>query len=139
VAEEVIVEHASAAGGTHFSATLQANQSQALLGENHSREALIVSADTADAFLWYGAGPAVVGKGIRLKAGAAPYVDESWKGAVQIISAGAAVIAGLELDYSLGDDEGEEPTGAQTFTPSGPSDAPIPAPTAPPGGGTFGQ
>lgn len=134
MAEEVIVEHASAAGGTHFGATLSANSSQQLLAENHSRESLVVSADTADAFLWYGAGPAQVGKGVRLKAGGAPYVDEAWKGAVQVISAGAAVISGLEQDYSLGDDEGEQPTGAQTFTPHGPSDTAIPPPTAPPPG-----
>lgn len=131
MAEQVFVEQAPTESGTVFGSVLVGNASASLLAANASRESFVVSADTADAFLSYGGAAALVGKGVRLKAGGPPFREESWKGAVQIISSGAAVISGVELDYSLGDDQGQQVAGASTFTPSGPGDAAIPAPTQP--------
>lgn len=134
MADEVIVEAAPVEAGAIFGVTLAAATDQQLLAPNASRASFIVSADTADAFLSYGATAAQVNKGVRLKAGGPPFVESNWKGAVHVISAGAAVISGYEEDLSVGDAQGEQPTGAQAFTPHGPSDTPIPAPTAPPPG-----
>ena len=130
--EEVIVEAAPVEAGAIFGVTLAANTDQQLLAPNASRESFIVSADVADAFLSYGATAAQVNKGVRLKAGGPPFVEHNWKGAVHVISTGAAVVSGYEEDLSVGDAQGEQPAGAQTFTPSGPSDVRPGPPSDPP-------
>lgn len=120
--EQVIVETIPTNAGSVAGEVLVADTSVTLLPHNDSRGAFVVSADTADVWLWYGAGPALVGKGVRVKAGGNPWREESWKGAVQAISHGAAVVGVTELDLNVGDVEGEEPTGATSFIPEGPSD-----------------
>lgn len=122
---EVIVEVAPTENGTAFGGTLVASTSASLLAANAERERFTVSCDTADCFLWYGAGPAQLNKGIRVKSGGPPFMEESWKGAVQIISSGAATFYGTEQQVSVGDTtyQSELPTGASTYVPNGPSDS----------------
>ena len=121
---EVIIEVAPTENGTAFGATLVASTSTSLLAANAERERFTVSCDTADMFLWYGAGPAQLSKGIRVKSGGPPYMEESWKGAVQVISTGAATVYGTEQNLAVGDTsfQSELPTGASAYVASGPSD-----------------
>jgi hypothetical protein len=121
---EAIVEVAPTEQGTAFGVTLVASTNTQLLAANVERERFSVSCDVADCFLWYGAGPAQLNKGVRIKSGGAPMIEESWKGAVQVISTGAATVYGEEQNLAVGDTafQGEEPAGASTFVPSGPSD-----------------
>lgn len=121
--EEVIIEAASAGNATSGGAVLVANTDHTLAAENHSRDKLIVSVETADAWLSLGAAAAVVGQGVRVEADGPPYEITDWKGAVHIISVGAAVVGVEETSFAVGADEGEEPAGADTFVPSGPSDS----------------
>jgi len=120
---EAIVEVAPTENGTVFGVTLVASASTSLLAANAERERFEVSCDVADIFLFYGAGPAQLNKGIRVKSGGAPYMEESWKGAVYVISTGAATVYGTEQNLAVGDPayQSELPTGASTFVPSGPS------------------
>lgn len=127
MSDQVIVEQAADKAAVMAGQTLVAATDVKLANPNASRDRLIVSADTADAFLSYGTAAAIANKGVRLKAGGAPWVEDRWRGEVHIISAGAAVICVTETSFSSGDDQGEMPTGADTFTPSGPGDT---APTA---------
>jgi hypothetical protein len=122
MAEQVIIEAAPVEAGSIFGEVLVANTDTLLLAANASREAFVVSADTADIFLSYGSSAAALNKGIRVKAGGSPFREENWKGEVHVISSGAANIYGFELDLSVGPDQGEQPAGADTFVPSGPSD-----------------
>lgn len=131
MAEQVIIEQAADGAATMGGRTLVAATDVKLADVNASRDRLIVSADTADAFLSYGAVAAIAAKGVRVKAGGAPWVEEHWKGEVHIISSGAAVICVTETSFQAGDDQGERPTGADAFVPSGPGDAAIPPPTTP--------
>jgi len=125
MATEAIVEVAPTENGTSFGVTLVASTSTSLLAANAERERFSVACDTADCFLWYGAGPAQLSKGIRIKSGGPPYMEESWKGAVQIISTGAAAVYGVEQNLAVGDTsfQSELPTGASGFVASGPSDS----------------
>jgi len=124
MATEAIVEIAPTVNGTVFGVTLVASTSTQLLAANAERERFTVAADTADVFLSYGSSAAQLNKGIRIKAGLAPYMEESWKGAVQAISTGAAVVSGEEQNLAVGDTayQSELPTGTSAFVPSGPSD-----------------
>jgi hypothetical protein len=121
---QVITEVAPTENGSAFGVTLVASTSTSLLAANAERERFTVTADVADIFLWYGAGPAQLSKGIRVKSGGAPYMEESWKGAVQVISTGAATVYGTEQNLAVGDPtfQSELPTGTSAYVPSGPSD-----------------
>lgn len=132
--EQVLTELARDGGATKGGTVLTAGVDHVLAPENHSRDRLIVSVGVADAWLSYGTDAAVVGSGHCVRSGAVPFEESQWPGEVHIISAGAAVVGVTETSFELGDDEGERPTGADTFTPHGPSDTPIAAPTAPPPG-----
>jgi hypothetical protein len=125
MADQVIIVPAAdtvASSGTHAPA---ANTSVLIAAANPLRNTLIVSPETADVWLFYGAGPAVVGVGVCVHATDDPWVESEWKGAVYAISAGSAVIGTVETEISITSLGGED-TG---YTPSGPSDTPIPAPT----------
>jgi hypothetical protein len=134
VPEQVITEEAPTVNANVAGTRLAPATDHTLIAPNASRESLIVSANVADVWLAYGTGAAAVGMGHCVRAAAPPFVEKSWKGAVHAISTGAAVVGYTELELAVGDDQGEEPTGAQAFVPGGASDAPIPAPTAPPPG-----
>jgi hypothetical protein len=121
VAEEVIIEQASDGAATQAGETLTANSSQSLAVANKSRERLIVSVNTADVWLSYGTAAAVVGHGICVRAGQPPFEERAWKGDVQVISAGAAVVGVTETSYAAGDDQGERTAGADEFVPQSPS------------------
>jgi|SRR5581483_10557355 len=121
--EQVLTEAASAGAATQGGAVLVADTDHTLAAENHERDKLTVSVETADAWLALGAGPAVVGQGVRVEADGPPYEITDWKGAVHIISHGAAVVGVEETSFAAGADEGEQPAGADTFVPSGPSDS----------------
>ncbi len=136
MAEEVIIEQASAGGATEATATLVANTDHTLAIANDSREKLTISADVADVWVSEGVAPAALETGTVVRAGGQPYEITDWKGEVHVISAGAAKIGVTETSYQVGDDEGERQPGADTFVPSGPSDNYYQRaqPTAPPPG-----
>lgn len=119
--DEVIIEQASDGAATNGGATLAANTSQPLAAANRSRERLIVSATVADVWLSYGTAAAVVGHGICVRSGGPPFEERAWKGDVQVVSGGAAVVGVTETSYAAGDDQGERPAGADAFVPQSPT------------------
>lgn len=123
MSEQVLTEAASAGAAVSGGAVLVADTDHVLAAENHERDKLIVTVETADAWLSLGAAAAVVGQGIRVEMDGPPYEITDWKGPVHIISHGAAVVGVEETSFATGDDEGERPAGADTFVPSGPSDS----------------
>lgn len=119
MAEQVLTEQAAAIAANVGGTTLTVNTDDAAISANASRERLIISAGTADVWLGYGQA-AVVGKGHCVRQGGPPFEERAWKGAVHMISTGAAVVGWTETEYSVGDDQGERPVGADTFEPVGP-------------------
>jgi hypothetical protein len=129
--DQVITEEAASRAANVATVTLVASTSTALLAANASRECLIVSANVADVWLFYGAGPAVVGHGHCVRTGGAPWVDKTWKGAVFVISTGLAVVGSTECLLSVGEDQGEEPTGSGAFVPQAPAGETTPTASLP--------
>lgn len=127
MAEQVEIVQAADIAANVGGVTLTASTDEQAVAANISRERLIISADTADVWLGYGTA-AVVGQGHCVRQGGPPFEERAWKGEVHLISTGAAVVGWTETVYEAGDEQGERPTGADTFVPSGPSDTPIPAP-----------
>lgn len=129
--EQVIVEDAASVDVNYGGFAVTASESSTLIEANASREALVICV-TTDCWVRYDDGLAVIGSGLLLKATDPPWREESWKGAVQFTAVGSGFIAFTELLLQRGFDQGEQPTGADIFTPAGPGDArPVAHPPVP--------
>lgn len=125
---------AAAAGAVSDGATLVAATERKVLDADAERLGVIFSADVADVWVSLGSAAAVANKGFVVRSGYPPVQLHGWNQEIHVISAGAAKLAWTELKASVGDQQGEMPAGSDAFVPSGPSDAAIPPPTAPPPG-----
>lgn len=125
--EEVFSQDAPAEFATNVGETLAANVMVQVLAANASRASFVITVDVADTKVYYGTLPAELpvyagAQGVLVKAGAPPFRETNYKGAVCAVSSGAAALGGVEVSYQQGEDQGEQPTGTAAFVPSGPSD-----------------
>lgn len=132
-----ITEKSAVAGYASNGAHAITTASAKVLSANASRAGFRMTNDGAgDVWLSYGVADAVAHQGHFLKGGGGVMVEDEWNGEVHAIASAATNVCFIETAYSVGDDQGEQPTGSSSFVPSGPGDtAPMSASipqTAPP-------
>jgi hypothetical protein len=100
-----------------------------VLAANASRCSFLLS-NEGPGNVWLTYGPvAAPHSGAYAKPGAA-ICDDQWAGPVSAVADAASIVCLIEKSYAVGDDQGEQLAGAQSFIPSGPSDTPIRAPSS---------
>lgn len=117
MANQVIIVPAADAEATSSTLALPAATSTEVIAANPLRNTVIISTE-ADVWLYYGAGPAVVGEGLCVREAADPWVESEWKGAIYAICAAATALGIIETEIGI-TSEADLDAG---YAPSGPSD-----------------
>lgn len=131
MSEQVEATTAKALAAINGAQALVASTDEKLLSHNDSRSSFLLTNDGAtDAWVSYGVAAAVEHEGYYLASKGALSEDE-WPGEVHVISSGVTNVCFIEKSYATGDDEGEEPTGAQAWTPTPPAGESVPQASGP--------
>lgn len=120
MSEQVEATVAKALSATNGGQALAGGVDEQVMDHNDSRASFLLTNDGAnDAWVAYGEA-AVAHSGHFLKAGGGVLGDDDWPGEVHVFSTAATNVCFIEKSYATGDDEGERPTGADAFVPTGP-------------------